>query len=186
MLLSGALCAFAVVTQSLPLRRPVPSPPLQGRRGVLVAPRNAVRRRLARKPSLYLSGNFAGEFTVEGSGTGTSEWVHQDLEMDLSDANATITASGFTAPSDVLGAVGSIEYQVTVYEGRIGRVGSVIAGPLTGTDSGLNGRSLFIDERAVPSNGRLVLRISRRLTLHPRGQGGQSYEVTGRLQVTLS
>jgi len=130
-------------------------------------------------------GNWAATLEVRGPGSGESTVHINDIAVD---ANTTLRfqTSNFAAPQSVRdGVIGNIAYTLEVYAGSIGNLGTRIAGPITGTDAGFNGKQLLLPEASQPSNGRMVIRLTRQITLTQFARGDTSYSAQGTISMIV-
>jgi len=135
-----------------------------------------------------ISGNFGGVFYVTGVGGATSQ-SQSNLVNITTNRGLTFSAISFrplqlaNSPESTRGTV---TYTMTLYQGSSSHVGSIVAGPVSGTDAGFNGQSLAIGTAQVPSGGNLVLVINRTLTLTGQATGACTLVGTGYIGVTIN
>jgi hypothetical protein len=156
-----------------------PQNPLQGK---TLAPSTAPVVHVA------VSGNFGATFSVHGAGAATNS--RNDSYIDVStNRPLTFQANSFTTLQNGGSSVptaGSILYEMQLYAGTSGSVGSAITAAQSGTDNGFNGATVTLASGAIPGDGHVVLRLSRTLTLGQLARGGQDYSATGTITVTIN
>lgn len=147
-------------------------------------------RKPGQTPPSYvnISGNFGGVFYVTGVGSSTSQ-SQSNLINITSNRSLTFTAISFKPlqlGSSTESAMGTVTYSMALYLGNSGHVGALIAGPVSGTDSGFNGQSVSVNSTQIPAGGTLVLRISRMLSLTGQATGACTLVGTGYIGVTIN
>jgi len=135
-----------------------------------------------------ISGNFGGVFYVTGVGSAMSQTQSNFVNISTNRALA-FTANSFRPlqlGSSQEGAMGTVTYTMAIYLGNSAHVGALIAGPVSGTDAGFNGRTLSVNSAQIPSGGNLVLMIGRTLTLTGQATGACTLVGTGYIGVTIN
>ncbi len=82
--------------------------------------------------------------------------------------------------------MGSITYSMALYQGTPSHIGSLVSGPVSGTDSGFSGQSLTLVETQIPTDGNLVLVFTRTLNLTEKAMGAYKLVGTGNIGVTIN
>ena len=133
-------------------------------------------------------GNFGATFTVNGMGSSNSGRQDEYINITTNEpltfqaANFTTLMNGGSSAS----TVGSISYQMQIYSGNSGLIGSALTSAVTGTDAGFNGAQLVLSGTSIPGNGQVVLRLSRTLTLTQLAEGATTYTASGTLVLTIN
>ncbi len=137
---------------------------------------------------VYISGNFGGVFSVSGVGAGTSQ-TQSNLVNITTNRALTFWANSFKPlqlSGSSEGAMGSVTYSMALYQGTSSHVGALIAGPVSGTDSGFNGQSVAVNSAQISGGGSLVLLITRTLSLTGQVKGASTFKGTGFIGVTIN
>lgn len=146
---------------------------------------------LTRAPQDYVlvSGNFAAENTVRGIGTTTSSQSTNLITIETS-VGLVFTTSGFGVIRNGLNVAsstaGTVAYEMTVLSGKVNNLGAIVSGPITGTDSGINAKTLTIANPPGNSKKDFVLRLRRTLTMTQLAKGGEVYTATGTLILSVN
>jgi hypothetical protein len=141
-------------------------------------------------PTSYVSvsGNFGGVFNVNGIGGSTTQTETNWIDV-TSNRSLTFTANSFKPlqmGSSDEAVLGTVKYSMALYQGNSAHVGTMLAGPVSGTDGSFNGQSLSLNVAQIPSGGNLVLMISRTLTLTAMATGACTLVGTGNIGVTIN
>ena len=142
------------------------------------------------KPASYvsISGNFGGVFYVSGVGQGASQTQTNFVNVTTNRA-LTFSANSFKPLSlgnTSEGAMGSITYSMALFQGTSGHVGTMVAGPVSGTDASFNGQSISLLTNQISGPGNFVLMISRTLTVTGTATGASTLVGTGNIGVTIN
>ena len=135
-----------------------------------------------------VSGNFGGIFNVIGIGTATSQTESNAISVNTN-RPLTFTANSFKplyAGNSSLASMGSIMYSMALYQGTPTHIGSLVSGPVSGTDAGFSGQSLTLVDAQIPPDGNLVLVLTRTLTLTEKALGAYKLVGTGNIGVTIN
>jgi hypothetical protein len=132
---------------------------------------------------VYISGNFAGTYTVTGVGAGMDGLETNQVEV-RTNRSLTFTAAGFYP----MGAsVGTIQYTMSLFQDYPAS-NVVLAG--TGAsliDDNFNGATIGLNAvTQLPPDGRATLQLTRQLTLTQAALGGHSYSAAGTIQVGVN
>lgn len=136
---------------------------------------------------VYLNGNFGGTYTVHGPGTTTDVNHNNDLEV-RTNRPLTFTTSGFTVlqtGGSGASSAGSIAYAVSLwsdYPASATQVGAT----QTGTDTGINGKTLTSTMANIATDGKLTLRVGRTLTLTQLAMGATTYTASGTIALAIN
>ena len=133
-------------------------------------------------------GNFGGTFTVNGIGTASSSRSDEYININTNEP-LSFTAANFTtlySGGSQASTAGSISYEMQLYAGTASSVGAALSGPVDGTDSGFNGGNIVLASGAIPSNGNVVLRLSRTLNLTQLAEGNTTYTATGQIVLSIN
>lgn len=156
-----------------------------------VTPAAPVSRLIAPAAShitVHINGNFGGTFNVTGMGAGASSRSDNLIDI-VTNRPLTFSTFGFTSiqenGSDAP-AIGSIGYEMQMYAGTSSSVGAALTGAVSGTDTGFNGQTLTLGGGSIPGDNRVVLRLSRTLTLSQVAKGGKDYTATGTISVSIN
>lgn len=133
-------------------------------------------------PFFLVVGNFASYYEAQGYG-GNTDTVREDLIEVESNEGVKITTSGFTALKTPASSGCSVAYALEICSGTVDNVGPVLAGPISGTDTGFNGKTLTLTAANAPFNGVMVLRLTRQLTLSKGAIGATKLTATGTLKI---
>lgn len=139
---------------------------------------------------VWLSGNFAGTYTVRGFGTTTDSQQDNLIEVRTNRA-LTFTPSSFTKLKDGASdasAMGSVTYQIALYKdysATVGGLGALVSQSTAQVDDAFSSAvsSAMTD---LPTNGKLTLRVSRTLALTQLAQGTKQYIATGTLGLSIN
>ena len=138
--------------------------------------------------SVHIIGNFSGTFNVHGAGSGAS--AQSDNFIDITTTEALMfTASSFTSlqlNSAPASSVGSITYEMQIYAGTSSSVGSPLTSAVSGTDAGFNGQSIILPLGSIPGDNRVVLRLSRILSINQLAAGAKDYTASGTISVSIN
>ncbi len=135
-----------------------------------------------------LSGNFGGIFNVVGIGTSTSQTESSVVSVSTN-RSLTFTANSFKplmVGSTSVSTMGSIMYSMSLYQGTPSHIGSLVSGPVDGSDEAFNGQSLTLLPAQIPGDGNLVLVLTRTLTLTEKALGTYKLVGTGNIGVTIN
>ncbi len=132
---------------------------------------------------VYISGNFAGVYNVQGVGAGYDGTETNQVEV-RTNRSLTFTASGFYGLGS---SVGMIAYTMSLLQDYpptnvvLGGTGQALF------DNNFNGATLNLNATTqLPADGRATLQITRQLQLTQAALGGQSYSVSGTIQVGVN
>lgn len=147
----------------------------------------------AQKPTqgpsyVSISGNFGGVFYVSGVGVGTSQ-TQSNLIAIVTNRSLTFTPTAFKPVVSTQGAttdVGSIAYSMAIYSGTPTQIGSLVAGPVAGTDAGFNGQSLSVTVPEQQGNENFVLVLTRTLSVSSSAVGQNTLIGTGSISVAIN
>jgi|GEM_PF-1958357 len=135
-----------------------------------------------------VSGNFGGIFNVNGIGTASSQTESNEISVNTN-RPLTFTANSFkplSAANSSVASMGSITYSMALYQGTPNHIGNLVSGPVSGTDAGFSGQSLTLVDAQIPSDGNLVLVLTRTLTLTEKALGAYKLVGTGNIGVTIN
>jgi len=135
-----------------------------------------------------ISGNFGGVFYVTGIGSATSQSQSNFISITTNRA-LTFSANSFKPlllGNSSEGAMGSVTYTMTLYQGTPAHVGALVSGPVSGTDVAFNGQTVAVNLAQIPADGNLVLMISRTLNLTGQATGASTLVGTGNIGVTIN
>jgi hypothetical protein len=132
---------------------------------------------------VYISGNFAGTYTVSGVGAGLDGIETNQVEV-RTNRSLTFTAAGFYP----MGAsIGNIQYTMSLLQDYpatnvvLGGTGASLI------DDNFNGATLNLNAvTMLPPDGRVTLQLTRQLTLTQAALGGHSYTAAGTIQVGVN
>ncbi len=131
---------------------------------------------------VYISGNFGGVYTVQGIGSATDIKQSNDVEVRTNRA-LSFTAVGFYG---IGASIGHIDYGISLWQDYPSN-GVQIGSTVTGTDSGFNGSTIYVNPVTnLPVDGRATLRLNRTLTLTQAAIGGQTYTAAGIVAVGVN
>ena len=161
--------------------------------GQLKRPPNTIVTPKGEKPIqvpsyVNVSGNFGGVFYVSGVGSGLSQ-TQTNVVSVTTNRSLTFAANAFkplTLGPSAESTMGSVAYSMSIYQGTPSRVGALVAGPVSGTDSGFNGQVLTLTTAPSSSPEPYVLVITRTLSLTGQATGACTLVGTGYIGVTIN
>jgi hypothetical protein len=134
--------------------------------------------------AVKVSGNFAATYTVVGPGSATATTTTSLVNIET-DVGLRFTATGFGVLRDSLnnaaGSVGSVIYELAVLNSS----GTVVSGPVTGTDTGINGQFVSVADPSGHFVREFTLRIRRTVALTQLAKGGETYTATGTIALLV-
>jgi len=135
-----------------------------------------------------ISGNFGGVFNISGVGDITTQTQTNVISVSTNRALTFWTNSfkplmaGNTSEPNM----GNVTYTMALYQGTSSQIGSLVSGPVSGVDSGFNGKTLVLNKSQIPSGGNLVLVLTRTLNLTASSTGASNLVGAGNIGVTIN
>jgi len=132
---------------------------------------------------VYISGNFAATYNVQGIGTGTDSTQTQSIWINTNRA-LSFYASGFYG---LYAGVGHIDYTMSLFQDYPSNGNLLSSTGGAQTDGNFNGREVQLSSPSqLPPDGKMTLQLTRQLTLNQAATGGQAYVASGTIQVAIN